>query len=77
MCEHIFVKLYEEDETAAYQERKARASWVDTRERFFAQHEKNINLEQRAKLQKTYSQLENPKNVSMDAIDSAPINNDD
>ena len=55
MCEHIFVKLYEEDEKQAYQERKARGQWLDTRERFILQHEKNIALENKAKLQKKYA----------------------
>jgi hypothetical protein len=34
MCEHIFVKLFEEDETAAKAKRKIRAFHNDARERF-------------------------------------------
>ena len=58
ICEHIFVKLYEEDEKAAKDNRRLKHNYSETRKSFIALHEKNIDLETKAKLQKKYTKID-------------------
>ena len=63
-CLQIIDKLHADEISAEYREQLLMKSRQRTRERFFNQHEKNIDREKSAGVHKSYSKLVNNNNLT-------------